>query len=79
MNRRATVVHALLDLKAAADIFDFEQRFADCLRLRRGLELLKNSDLPVAEVAYQVGFSDPAYFSRTFSQEFGFAPKESRK
>lgn len=49
------------------------------LRLQKAMELLKNAELSVSEVAYQVGFSDPAYFSRTFTQEFGFPPSSVRK
>ena len=49
------------------------------VRLHKGKELLKNSSLNVSEVAYEVGFTDPAYFSRTFSEEFGFAPNDLRK
>ncbi len=53
--------------------------FLRSLRLQKALELLTDGRLSVAEVAYQVGFSDPAYFSRAFSQEFGFAPSSLRK
>lgn len=45
-------------------------------RLARGKALLKNSNLSVTEVAYQVGFSDPAYFSRMFSKEYGVPPSK---
>lgn len=48
------------------------------VRLREGLKLLQSTDLNVSEVAYAVGFTDPAYFSRTFSQEFGKAPSGFR-
>lgn len=44
------------------------------IRLQKGKELLQNPDLSIAEIAYEVGFKDPAYFSRTFSQEFGITP-----
>lgn len=30
----------------------------------------------VTEVAYAVGFSDPSYFSKLFSQEFGRPPSK---
>ena len=49
------------------------------IRLQKGLELLKTTDLNVSEVAYEIGFSDPFYFSRTFSQEFGFPPSKVGK
>ncbi len=45
-------------------------------RIRKGFELLKNQNLNVSEVAYEVGFKDPAYFSRTFRSEYGISPTE---
>ncbi|MEM1219198.1 MAG: ATP-binding protein [Bacteroidota bacterium] len=47
-------------------------------RLRKAKTLLKTEDLNISEVAYSVGFKDPAYFSRTFSELFGESPSESR-
>jgi class 3 adenylate cyclase/AraC-like DNA-binding protein len=46
------------------------------LRFARAKELLRNTDLNVAEVAFQSGFNDPSYFSRLFSKEFGGSPTE---
>lgn len=48
------------------------------LRLHKALELLRSSRLSISEIAYDVGFRDPNYFSRTFSQEFGMPPSEAR-
>ncbi len=33
----------------------------------------------VTEVAFRWGFSDPAYFSRAFSAQFGLSPREARR
>lgn len=52
--------------------------FVRSIRLRKALHLLRTSSLNVSEVAYEVGFSDPAYFSRTFKEEFGMSPSEAR-
>ena len=41
------------------------------LRLNSAKELLLNSSLNISEIAYQVGFNDPAYFSKKFTQQFG--------
>ncbi len=49
------------------------------IRLYSALNLLKTSDLNINEIAYQVGFDDPNYFSRCFTQEFGRPPSETRK
>ena len=47
-------------------------------RLHKALELLRSTDLQISEIAYDVGFSDPSYFTRMFRQEFGKAPGEVR-
>lgn len=48
------------------------------IRLQKGKELLKLSHLTISEIAYDVGFSDPNYFSRAFSEEFGASPSKLR-
>ncbi len=49
------------------------------LRLIKAKELLSASQMNVSEVAYEVGFNDPKYFSRVFSEEFGVPPSEWQK
>ena len=44
------------------------------VRLKNAFVLLKNGNNNVSEVAYKVGFSDPFYFSRCFSKQFGYPP-----
>ena len=48
-------------------------------RLHKARKLLLESDKNVSEIAYQVGFSDPNYFTRAFTQEHGITPTELRK
>lgn len=44
-------------------------------RLNKAMKLLKEGqDVNVAEIAYTVGFSDPAYFTRKFKDFFGVLP-----
>lgn len=45
-------------------------------RLKKGAELLLTSGLNVSQAAYEVGFSDPKYFSRSFKAYFGSLPTE---
>jgi len=48
-------------------------------RLQRAYEmLLKNPDLSVKEAGFQVGFKDPAHFSKSFTKVLGFPPSEAR-
>ncbi len=44
------------------------------VRLHRAKELLLDKKSNVSEIAYQAGFSNPSYFSRTFKKEFGVTP-----
>jgi AraC-like DNA-binding protein len=41
--------------------------------------LLRTGQFSVAEVAYQVGFSDPGYFSRCFKEQYKSSPVEYLK
>jgi signal transduction histidine kinase/ligand-binding sensor domain-containing protein/CheY-like chemotaxis protein len=54
-------------------------QFIRSFRLQKGKELLHTTDLTISEIAYEVGFSDPNYFSRTFHHEFKVSPNVLRK
>lgn len=48
-------------------------------RIRQACELLRTTDLPITQVALNVGFSDGAHFARTFQRETGLTPKAYRR
>ncbi|MEL6658738.1 MAG: two-component regulator propeller domain-containing protein [Bacteroidota bacterium] len=54
-------------------------RFIRSVRIQQAQVLLSSTDLSVAEVAYETGFSDPKYFSRIFSRATGHSPSDFRK
>lgn len=43
-------------------------------RLYKALELLQKQGCNISEVAYQIGFSCPAYFSKCFHKKYGIRP-----
>lgn len=45
-------------------------------RLEQAIELLKDGDYTVQEVASLVGYSDPLYFSRIFKKHVGYSPSQ---
>lgn len=49
------------------------------IRMQKAHELLKNQAGTVAEIAYRVGYGNPANFSTAFSRHFGYAPSEVPK
>jgi signal transduction histidine kinase/ligand-binding sensor domain-containing protein/DNA-binding response OmpR family regulator len=61
-------------LKAIVNLSTTE--FIRTIRLRRAAELLKSRFGNIAEIAYEVGFSNPAYFSNCFLKQFGILPSE---
>ncbi len=48
-------------------------------RLNKSKELLADATLSISEVAYQSGFNDPSYFTRTFTKVFKMKPTEYRE
>lgn len=50
----------------------------DGFRRRRALELVADRGLSVKEIAYRLGFSDPASFSRAFKRWTGASPQALR-
>jgi len=49
------------------------------MRLQRAADLLAQKAGTVAQICYQLGFSDQAYFSRAFRKQFGCSPGEYKK
>jgi signal transduction histidine kinase/ligand-binding sensor domain-containing protein/DNA-binding response OmpR family regulator len=49
------------------------------IKIREAMRLLKDSELNISEIAYNLGFSDPLYFSKYFKKEVGVAPQQYRK
>ncbi|PKM51152.1 MAG: hypothetical protein CVV02_08360 [Firmicutes bacterium HGW-Firmicutes-7] len=48
-------------------------------RIEKAKELIKNSQLTMKEVCFQVGYNDPNYFSRLFKKTVGVSPTDYLK
>lgn len=48
------------------------------LRLKQAQHLLKTSEKSISEVAYETGFTTPAYFTSCYRKAFGETPTETR-
>ncbi len=49
------------------------------LRIQRAMELLRNSDLSITEIALEIGFNDSNYFTRQFRRVLGESPRSFRQ
>jgi signal transduction histidine kinase/DNA-binding response OmpR family regulator len=68
-----------INRKLKAIINQSASEFIRSIRMQRALELLKNDQATIAEIAYETGFHEPAYFSRVFKNHFGYSPSEVKK
>ena len=50
--------------------------FVRNLRIKRACDLLERSQYTISQIAYQVGFTDPKYFSKCFKKDTGLTPSE---
>ncbi len=48
------------------------------MRLQKAKTMLLSSEKTVSEIAYAVGFTSLAYFSKCYKEEFGISPTDSR-
>lgn len=48
-------------------------------RMEKGIELLKNTDMSITEIAYAAGFSDASYFTESIHRYTGYSAREIRQ
>lgn len=53
--------------------------YVTTIRIQKAKQLLEENELNVSEVAYEVGYSEPKYFSNVFKRMVGMTPSEYRK
>jgi TolB-like protein/AraC-like DNA-binding protein len=68
-------IHRKLKLQRNQNI----SQFIKSERLKKAMELILETELNASEIAFRVGISSPAYFSKCFHEYYGFPPGEARK
>jgi len=62
-----------------AQVGETLQRYSERLRLESARHLLQETELSVSQVAAELGYSDPLYFSRRYRRLWGCAPLHERR
>ena len=52
--------------------------YLTCVRIDRAKRLLLSTQMKSADIAYEVGFNDPHYFSFIFKKNVGMTPRDFR-
>lgn len=83
-----------IDLQYAADLLGVSPRtlqrqlakentrfttLVDTIRFNSAIPLLKNHSVKLVDIAYDLGYSDPAHFTRAFRRWSGVTPKQYQK
>lgn len=50
--------------------------YINAQRLNKARNLLQQSNMNISQIAYEVGYSSPGYFSTSFKNKFGISPKQ---
>lgn len=77
--REAGISRTLLHMKLKKLVNLSASEFVKTIRLKHAAELLKKTELTIAEVAYSVGYADSNYFSRTFKEKYNVNPSEYKQ
>ena len=75
MGMSRSVLYAKIKQSVSMTPIDFVHH----IRIMRASELLQQTDDTLASISFEVGFSDPKYFSKVFKKEMGIVPSEYRE
>lgn len=53
--------------------------FIKSIRMRKALQLLREGQLNISEIAFETGFNSRSYFTTSFKKHFGYSPTELKK
>jgi DNA-binding response OmpR family regulator len=68
---RSTLYSKVLELTGQTPV-----EFIRSVKLEKAAQLLANSEMNIAEIAYSVGFSTPNYFAKSFRAKYNMLPSE---
>ena len=53
--------------------------YFNTMKIRRAAELLRHTLISIKEIAFSLGYEEPAYFATQFRNTMGVSPREYRK
>jgi len=71
-NMSRTVLYSKFKTLTGMGVHDFIKN----IRLKKSVTLLQQGKLNISQIAYEVGFATPSYFSKSFTKQYKVTPKE---
>ena len=79
LSKKLGISQSQLYRKLKALTGDTPNTFIRNIRLHKSLLLLQETELNISEIGYEVGFTNPSYFSKSFNKKYGKSPLYYRK
>ena len=70
------VSRSLLHKKLVSLVGESPSDLIKRIRLNKAAKLIEQKSGNISEIAYEVGFSNPSYFTKCFQKQFGFGPSQ---
>jgi len=67
-----TVLYAKFKVLTGMGVHDFIKN----IRLKKSVSLLREGKMNISQIAYEVGFGTPSYFTKSFQKKYDLTPKE---
>jgi signal transduction histidine kinase/ligand-binding sensor domain-containing protein/DNA-binding response OmpR family regulator len=68
---RGSLYNKLLEITGLSPV-----EFIRSIKLEKAIQLLENSDMNIAQIAYAAGFATPNYFAKSFKSKYQMLPSE---
>ena len=79
MQKNLSVSKSLLHKKIVSLTGEAPVEFIRRIRLNKAAKLIENKFGNLSEIALEVGFNNPAYFSECFKKQFGVPPSQYQR
>ena len=75
LNLSPNYISALFKKETGENVIDYLKS----IRMNKSMEMLRNTDIKIQDIAKEVGYDNPNYFTKIFRKFFGISPTECRE
>ena len=76
LSKELAYSESMLNRKFKKEVHITFNEYLNRYRINKAIDLLKNSDYNITEIAYMCGYSSAKYFARVFKKYLGMSPSD---